>query len=370
MIPAIILILIAFPSFKLLYLMDEVNDSSMSVLAEGHQWYWSYQYPDFLNSDDEFIELDLYLVPESDLNPKSDSDSYSKYFRDLFESIFLNLFKSLLTDGKDSIYIQKAFQPVQFTTKFQKLVLSNMGHYEKYTYQFNIISIDIDLDEKLLMNKLPDVENLSTNKLENLLFAYDINSIFFEEFSFELNYDIYVNSDINTDSSNISSNSSISTIYTDLWSSNSSQSSTHFFRVLEQRYHILENRDLDIEGSLDQLIGGLGTDQDLIDTITFIFNQAENLTELNSQRLWIENDLRRVTELILEQSRDYQMDTFRIIDNTDIGSYSRAELVNRFGQLMLEIIREEREVFDRRLSVLNALYDVFCDRLTSSESDQ
>ena len=31
--PAVILILIAFPSFKLLYLMDEVNDSSMSVLA-------------------------------------------------------------------------------------------------------------------------------------------------------------------------------------------------------------------------------------------------------------------------------------------------------------------------------------------------
>jgi len=65
--PAVILILIAFPSFKLLYLMDEVNDSSMSVLAEGHQWYWSYQYPDFLNSDDESIEFDSYLVPESDL---------------------------------------------------------------------------------------------------------------------------------------------------------------------------------------------------------------------------------------------------------------------------------------------------------------
>lgn len=65
--PAVILILIAFPSFKLLYLMDEVNDSSMSVLAEGHQWYWSYQYPDFLNLEDEFIEFDSYLVPESDL---------------------------------------------------------------------------------------------------------------------------------------------------------------------------------------------------------------------------------------------------------------------------------------------------------------
>ena len=65
--PAIILILIAFPSFKLLYLMDEVSDPSMSVLAEGHQWYWSYQYPDFLDSNDEFIEFDSYIVPESDL---------------------------------------------------------------------------------------------------------------------------------------------------------------------------------------------------------------------------------------------------------------------------------------------------------------
>ena len=65
--PALILILIAFPSFKLLYLMDEISDPAMSVLAEGHQWYWSYQYPDFLNSDEEFIEFDSYLVPESDL---------------------------------------------------------------------------------------------------------------------------------------------------------------------------------------------------------------------------------------------------------------------------------------------------------------
>ena len=65
--PAFILILIAFPSFKLLFLMDEITDPSMSILVEGHQWYWSYQYPDFLNSDDEFIEFDSYLVPESDL---------------------------------------------------------------------------------------------------------------------------------------------------------------------------------------------------------------------------------------------------------------------------------------------------------------
>ena len=65
--PAIILILIAFPSFKLLYLMDEVSDPNMTLVAEGHQWYWSYQYPDFLDNDDEFVEFDSYLVPESDL---------------------------------------------------------------------------------------------------------------------------------------------------------------------------------------------------------------------------------------------------------------------------------------------------------------
>jgi len=65
--PALILVLIAFPSFKLLYLMDEVTDPSLSVLAEGHQWYWSYEYPDFLNSEGDFVEFDSYLVPESDL---------------------------------------------------------------------------------------------------------------------------------------------------------------------------------------------------------------------------------------------------------------------------------------------------------------
>jgi heme/copper-type cytochrome/quinol oxidase subunit 2 len=65
--PALILILIAFPSFKLLYLMDEVTDPNLTVFAEGHQWYWSYQYPDFLSDDDEELEFDSYLVPESDL---------------------------------------------------------------------------------------------------------------------------------------------------------------------------------------------------------------------------------------------------------------------------------------------------------------
>ena len=65
--PALILILIAFPSFKLLYLMDEVTDPSLTIFAEGHQWYWSYEYPDFLSDDNEELEFDSYMIPESDL---------------------------------------------------------------------------------------------------------------------------------------------------------------------------------------------------------------------------------------------------------------------------------------------------------------
>ena len=65
--PALILILIAFPSFKLLYLMDEVIDPSLVIYGEGHQGYWSYEYPDFTNTEEDTIEFDSYIIPESDL---------------------------------------------------------------------------------------------------------------------------------------------------------------------------------------------------------------------------------------------------------------------------------------------------------------
>ena len=65
--PAIILILIAFPSFKLLYLMDEVTDPNLTIVVEGHQWYWSYEYADFSNLNEEPLEYDSYIVPDSDL---------------------------------------------------------------------------------------------------------------------------------------------------------------------------------------------------------------------------------------------------------------------------------------------------------------
>lgn len=44
--PIMILVVIAIPSFKLLYFADRAVDAEMTVKAVGHQWYWSYEYPD------------------------------------------------------------------------------------------------------------------------------------------------------------------------------------------------------------------------------------------------------------------------------------------------------------------------------------
>jgi cytochrome c oxidase subunit 2 len=65
--PAFILIAIAFPSFRLLYLLDEVISPTITIKVVGHQWYWSYEYSDYVNDSGESIEFDSYMIPESDL---------------------------------------------------------------------------------------------------------------------------------------------------------------------------------------------------------------------------------------------------------------------------------------------------------------
>lgn len=65
--PAFILVTIAFPSFKLLYLMDEIIDPSITIKAIGHQWYWSYEYSDYVTTGEESIAFDSYMVATEDL---------------------------------------------------------------------------------------------------------------------------------------------------------------------------------------------------------------------------------------------------------------------------------------------------------------
>nr|YP_009027332.1 cytochrome c oxidase subunit II [Epinephelus tukula]AHW98915.1 cytochrome c oxidase subunit II [Epinephelus tukula] len=62
--PAVVLILIALPSLRILYLMDEINDPHITIKAMGHQWYWSYEYTDY-----EDLGFDSYMIPTQDLTP-------------------------------------------------------------------------------------------------------------------------------------------------------------------------------------------------------------------------------------------------------------------------------------------------------------
>nr|CBL58238.1 cytochrome c oxidase subunit 2 [Micropsectra notescens] len=61
--PAIVLLFIAFPSLRILYLLDEINNPSISLKTIGHQWYWSYEYSDFKN-----IEFDSYMSSTNSLD--------------------------------------------------------------------------------------------------------------------------------------------------------------------------------------------------------------------------------------------------------------------------------------------------------------
>nr|QXT44377.1 cytochrome c oxidase subunit 2 [Apicotermes arquieri]QXT44494.1 cytochrome c oxidase subunit 2 [Apicotermes arquieri] len=59
--PAVILVFIAMPSLRLLYLMDEIHNPALTLKAIGHQWYWSYEYSDFTK-----LEFDSYMVQQED----------------------------------------------------------------------------------------------------------------------------------------------------------------------------------------------------------------------------------------------------------------------------------------------------------------
>lgn len=62
--PAIILVLIALPSLRILYLTDEINNPSFTIKSIGHQWYWTYEYTDYGG-----LIFNSYILPPLFLNP-------------------------------------------------------------------------------------------------------------------------------------------------------------------------------------------------------------------------------------------------------------------------------------------------------------
>lgn len=63
-VPVVILVIIAIPSFGLLYYMDRTQKADMTIKITGHQWYWSYDYPDNGN-----FTFDSNIIQEADLKP-------------------------------------------------------------------------------------------------------------------------------------------------------------------------------------------------------------------------------------------------------------------------------------------------------------
>lgn len=64
LIPVLILVGVFIPSFKLLKFIDRTTDAEMTLKVTGHQWYWSYEYP-----DQGELKFDSYMIQEADLKP-------------------------------------------------------------------------------------------------------------------------------------------------------------------------------------------------------------------------------------------------------------------------------------------------------------
>ena len=62
--PVLILVIIAIPSFRMIYFEDRTDAADMTIKVVGHQWYWEYNYP-----DQGGVKFDSYMVPADDLKP-------------------------------------------------------------------------------------------------------------------------------------------------------------------------------------------------------------------------------------------------------------------------------------------------------------
>ncbi len=63
-VPVLILVVMAIPSFRLVYYEDRTRDADLTVKVTGHQWYWEYTYPDKAN-----LNFSSYIVPDDQLKP-------------------------------------------------------------------------------------------------------------------------------------------------------------------------------------------------------------------------------------------------------------------------------------------------------------
>ncbi len=75
-VPAVILVALVFPTLRLLYLQEDPPEADLVIKATGHQWYWSYEYPD------EEIEFDSLMLSREDVSAAGMPDSLWKLAAD------------------------------------------------------------------------------------------------------------------------------------------------------------------------------------------------------------------------------------------------------------------------------------------------
>ena len=64
LVPVLILVAIAIPSFRLVYYEDRTQNADLTIKVTGHQWYWEYTYPDQNN-----LDFSSYILPQDQLKP-------------------------------------------------------------------------------------------------------------------------------------------------------------------------------------------------------------------------------------------------------------------------------------------------------------
>ena len=65
--PCLVLVAIALPSLRLLYIIDDVGSPSITIKRVGHQWYWSYEYSDIFEREiDAYMSISPYRLQDCD----------------------------------------------------------------------------------------------------------------------------------------------------------------------------------------------------------------------------------------------------------------------------------------------------------------
>jgi cytochrome c oxidase subunit 2 len=94
-IPAVILVFIAVPSLRLLYLIDEIHRPALTLKAIGHQWYWRYEYSDFIK-----VEFDSYIIPQD----RENKDIFRLLDTDNHTTLPINSFIRIIVTAADVLH--------------------------------------------------------------------------------------------------------------------------------------------------------------------------------------------------------------------------------------------------------------------------